>query len=89
MWNMARELCDSNKFELVNKVCLTYGKERAFSVDSLKKQIYFKYKPSEVVVLFELFGLIELAPNSADRAYFLTGKDTKCDRARFVRMTFP
>ena len=56
VWNMAKEFCDFNGFELVGKVCLMYGEETTFTVDTLNKQIYSFYKPSEVVVLFEIFG---------------------------------
>ena len=81
VWKIAREFCDSNGFELIDNVCLTYGEETTFTVDTLNEQIYSLYKPSEVVVLFEIFGGIVRQEYSGMRAYRLSVRDTRCERA--------
>ena len=80
VWNMAREFCDSNGFELVGKVCLRYGREKTFTVNMLRNQIYSHFKRTDVVVLFEIYGGIEGGHYTGSRTYRLYGRGTKCDR---------
>ena len=39
VWSMARDFCNMNGFELVGKVCLSYGREKTFTIDVLENHI--------------------------------------------------
>ena len=84
VWNTARAFCRSNGFELIGVLCLTYGEEEAFTVDTLRKQIYSQYHPAEVVVLFDLYGGIVDELSSATKGYRLSVSDTQCGRNAFA-----
>ena len=77
VWNMARDFCDMNGFELVGKVCLNYGREKSFTIDMLENQIYSHFNKTEVVVLFEMYGGIVETRN---KAYRIAAKNTTCGR---------
>ena len=36
---MARDICDMNGFEPIGKVCLSYGREKTFTLDMLDNHI--------------------------------------------------
>ena len=80
VWSMARDFCNMNRFELVGKVCLNYGREKTFTIDMLENQIYSHFNKTEVVVLFEMYGGIIEAQYSSDKAYRIAAKNTTCDR---------
>ena len=80
VWNMAREFCDSNGFDLVGKVCLKYGREKVFTIDMLENQIYSRFDKREVVVLFETYGGIIEAQYSSEKPFRLSVRNTNCGR---------
>ena len=80
VWSMARDFCDMNRFELVGKVCLNYGRKKTLTIDKLENQIYSHFNKTEVVVLFEMYGGIVKMQYSPDRQYRISAKNTRCDR---------
>ena len=77
--DMSRKFCKSNGFELVRKVCLTYGKKKMLTLAELKAKIYSHFKPTEVTVLFELYGGLINGEYTEQQFRFFVNND-KCAR---------
>ena len=78
--NLTKMFCRTNGFELVRKVCLNYGTRKKLSLNEFKDQIYFHFKPTEVVVLFEWYGGFNLGEYSVKDRWRLFVDFKKCTR---------
>ena len=77
---VAQTFCKNHGFELVQTVCLTYSGAKRLTTESIKKQIYSCFKPNDVVVLFEIYGAIELSERDISRGYRIYADNKKCSR---------
>ena len=74
----SRVFCKLNNFELVGHECFSYEKEKTISFSSIKNLLYSKYRKSEVVVMFDVFGgLVSRAYNS-HKSYRFFANVTGC-----------
>ena len=80
LWNHCQVFCDINGFQLVGKVCLDYKNGNAYTLESLKQQIYSRYKPEEVVVIFDKYGGINRAERKGPEPYRIYAKFRECGR---------
>ena len=77
---VAQTFCKKHGFELVQTVCLTYSGAKRLTTESIKNQIYSCFKPNDVVVLFEIYGAIELGKQDIRRGYRIYAYNKKCSR---------
>ena len=80
LWNHCQVFCDINGFQLVGKVCLDYKNGNAYTLESLRQQIYSRYKPEEVVVIFDKYGGINRAERKGPERYRIYAKFSECGR---------
>ena len=52
----SKVFCKLNNFELVGHECFSYEKEEIISFSSITNLLYSKYRKSEVVFMFDMFG---------------------------------
>ena len=77
----AHYYCNSNGFEVVRNVCVTYGNEGILSTAAFKNQIYGQFKPKSVVVLFISYGGIHNKPLTKEKeTHRLFVRCSKCSR---------
>ena len=81
LWNRCQVFCDINGFQLVSKVCLDYKNGNAYTLKSLRQQIYSQYKPEEVVVIFDKYGGINWAQRKGPEPYRIYAKLGACGRS--------
>ena len=77
---MTSEFCKSNRFELVRKVCLTYENKKMLTLAELKGKIYSHFKPTEVTVLFELYGGLINEEYTEQERFRIFVNNEKCAR---------
>lgn len=78
-----RSFAKLNGLIMVDVVCLDYGPKGMMNVNEFERQLYSKYKKSEVVVLFPIFAGVSPGRSTQSVGYLLNLTPSSCWRNNY------